>query len=257
MRLANILTVVIIFMAIVVKATGYIGWPLLIALIVIAFVFGTVINIVADRRAKPISYKRNMVETEQASIAENKRKKKEIPKYSDPISRYSKLEELLQMKQYADADKETTRVMLHVVGLKDHITEEGMASFPCQDLYSINQLWVNYSNERFGFSVQKRIWDEGGKPRPQDVPPRIDYERFGWDPYQQFGVVVTPSLDFDSMPPGYLPFACLIWTDCYGYGQPGMEMVGVRKSRWWMKELNDRINDGLSAIISRLEACGF
>ncbi|WP_425335064.1 GUN4 domain-containing protein [Nostoc punctiforme] len=44
-----------------------------------------------------------------------------------------------------------------------------MDNFPCTDLRTIDQLWVKYSNGRFGFSVQKRIWESVGK----------DYEKFG------------------------------------------------------------------------------
>ncbi|MEH2424372.1 MAG: GUN4 domain-containing protein [Nostoc sp.] len=42
-------------------------------------------------------------------------------------------------------------------------------NFPCTDLRTIDQLWVKYSNGRFGFSVQKRIWESVGK----------DYGKFG------------------------------------------------------------------------------
>jgi len=30
---------------------------------------------------------------------------------------------------------------------------------PCQELRSIDDLWTRYSNERFGFTVQKEIWE--------------------------------------------------------------------------------------------------
>ncbi|HAC63456.1 MAG TPA: hypothetical protein DCF68_07920, partial [Cyanothece sp. UBA12306] len=36
-------------------------------------------------------------------------------------------------------------------------------NFPCEDLRTIDQLWVKYSNGKFGFSVQKKIYiDELG-----------------------------------------------------------------------------------------------
>ncbi|MBW4592221.1 MAG: GUN4 domain-containing protein [Brasilonema angustatum HA4187-MV1] len=44
-----------------------------------------------------------------------------------------------------------------------------MENFPCTDLRTIDQLWVKYSGGRFGFSVQKRIWERVGE----------DYEKFG------------------------------------------------------------------------------
>ena len=39
-----------------------------------------------------------------------------------------------------------------------------MKNFPRQELRKMDQLWVKYSNGKFGFSVQKQIWlDLGGK----------------------------------------------------------------------------------------------
>jgi len=35
-------------------------------------------------------------------------------------------------------------------------------NFPCTDLRTIDRLWVKYSNGRFGFSVQKKIYLEVG-----------------------------------------------------------------------------------------------
>jgi hypothetical protein len=46
---------------------------------------------------------------------------------------------------------------------------ESIEKFPCTDLGTIDQLWVKYSYGRFGFSVQKRIWESvGGKPGKED-----------------------------------------------------------------------------------------
>lgn len=42
---------------------------------------------------------------------------------------------------------------------------EHIQNFPCQDLRNIDHLWVKYSEGRFGFSVQKKIYlDCGAKP---------------------------------------------------------------------------------------------
>jgi hypothetical protein len=41
---------------------------------------------------------------------------------------------------------------------------ETLKNFPCADLRTIDQLWVKFSNGRFGFSIQKKIYLEcGGK----------------------------------------------------------------------------------------------
>lgn len=39
------------------------------------------------------------------------------------------------------------------------LDRESIETFPSEDLRTIDQLWVKYSNGHFGFSVQKRIWE--------------------------------------------------------------------------------------------------
>jgi hypothetical protein len=73
---------------------------------------------------------------------------------------YTRLRKLLADGEWQKADRETEVVMLKASGREDEgwLTEENMETFSCQDLRTIDELWVKYSNGRFGFSVQKRIW---------------------------------------------------------------------------------------------------
>jgi hypothetical protein len=75
---------------------------------------------------------------------------------------YTRLQELLAAGEWQKADRETEAVMLKVSGREEEgwLTEENMEMFPCQDLRTIDELWVKYSNGCFGFSVQKRIWTD-------------------------------------------------------------------------------------------------
>ncbi len=80
---------------------------------------------------------------------------------------YTKLRNLLASGQWKEADRETLAVMLKVANRETerYLDLESIETFPCTDLRTIDQLWVKYSNGRFGFSVQKRIWESvGGKP---------------------------------------------------------------------------------------------
>ncbi len=43
------------------------------------------------------------------------------------------------------------------------LREEDIQEFPCPDLQTIAQLWVKYSQGRFGFTVQNRIWQNVGE----------------------------------------------------------------------------------------------
>ena len=79
---------------------------------------------------------------------------------------YSKLRDLLKAEKWKEADYETYLVMIQAVGKneKDYFELEELLNFPCTDLRTIDQLWVKYSNGRFGFSVQKEIYlSVGGK----------------------------------------------------------------------------------------------
>jgi len=79
---------------------------------------------------------------------------------------YTRLRDLLAAGKWKEADLETVKVMLKATRReKEHyFTRESIDNFPCDDLRTIDQLWVEYSQGHFGFSVQKKIWLEvGGK----------------------------------------------------------------------------------------------
>jgi serine/threonine protein kinase len=80
---------------------------------------------------------------------------------------YSTLGELLAGGMWEEADEETARVMLAVAKREKEgwLDIESIDKFPCPDLRTIDQLWVKYSNGRFGFSVQKRIYESLGGSR--------------------------------------------------------------------------------------------
>ncbi len=78
------------------------------------------------------------------------------------------------------------------------IDPQSMKKFPCTDLRTIDQLWVKYSNGKFGFSVQRRIWQEVGQ----------DWDKFG----QRTGWLLNNKwLNYDDLtfelraPAGHLP----------------------------------------------------
>jgi len=89
---------------------------------------------------------------------------------------YTSLCSELASGQWQKADEETGAIMLKITRrvTAGWLTEEDIQEFPCPDLQTINQLWVKYSNERFGFTVQSRIWENVGE----------DYSKFsdavGW-----------------------------------------------------------------------------
>ncbi|MEG3851414.1 GUN4 domain-containing protein [Microcoleus sp. herbarium7] len=96
---------------------------------------------------------------------------------------YINLRNLLAAKKWKEADEETARVMLKVAGREEEgwLDTENIEKFPCEDLRTIDQLWVKYSNGHFGFSVQKRIYQSlGGTSQYDEKVWEAFGDRVGW-----------------------------------------------------------------------------
>ena len=80
---------------------------------------------------------------------------------------YRELCDLLAQGEWKEADYETGRVMLAVAKREEEgwLDVESIDNSPCEDLSTIDQLWVKYSDGKFGFSVQKRIYQSLGGTR--------------------------------------------------------------------------------------------
>lgn len=117
---------------------------------------------------------------------------------------YTSLHSLLASNQWQKADEETGAVMLKIARrvTAGWLREEDITDFPCLDLQTINQLWIKYSQGRFGFNVQAEVWESVGQ----------DYGKFsdavGWrhdvgSDWQQYS-----QLTFSLLAPfGHLPAA--------------------------------------------------
>jgi hypothetical protein len=99
-------------------------------------------------------------------------------------SLFNQLETHLKNRQWQEADQETVRLLLKIAGkeIDQWLSVEDIQNFPCEDLLTIDKLWVDYSNGKFGLSVQKKVWMECG-----GVPGEANYEvyrkfaeRVGW-----------------------------------------------------------------------------
>ncbi|PSB27746.1 GUN4 domain-containing protein [Stenomitos frigidus] len=133
-------------------------------------------------------------------------------------SRYATLEDLLKTQQWRNADKETLRLMLTTVGKDEgqYLDADDLKNFPCDDLRTLDQLWVKYSHGKWGFSVQKRIWQECGSPMDYND----DWERFGdrvgwrkdddWVNYGDF------TFNLDKSPVGEFPGCVVVGLRVWG-----------------------------------------
>jgi eukaryotic-like serine/threonine-protein kinase len=127
---------------------------------------------------------------------------------------YTKLSESLAAGKWKEADEETKRLMLSVGKREeDGWLDAGIIdTFPCQDLRTIDNLWVKHSNGRFGFSVQKKIYEGlGGRSG------RIDYhltildqfgEKVGWKKAGNWLYYADITFDLTA-PEGHLPVEVL------------------------------------------------
>jgi predicted RNase H-like nuclease (RuvC/YqgF family) len=72
---------------------------------------------------------------------------------------YRNLQQLLSAQNWKDADKETYSIMLKISERENvcWLDDGDIRKFPRYDLHIINQLWVRYSDGKFGFSIQKQI----------------------------------------------------------------------------------------------------
>ena len=135
------------------------------------------------------------------------------------------LKDLLAAGEWQKADRLTYTVLLNI-GKRENqgwLDKDTIVKLPCEYLSIIDQMWVKYSQGRFGFSVQQQVW--------QQVSGKINYlnefqlsDRVGWR-------VNTQWLDYQDLsfnlnaPVGHLPSCSLgrwlwSWTwrgQCYTF----------------------------------------
>ncbi len=126
------------------------------------------------------------------------------PHGSDLVSEvgidYTQLRELLARKKWKEADEKMWNVLCQAIGKASgyYLKNDDIRNLPCEDLWTIDKLWVKYSEGRFGFSAQKYIYEDAGE----------DYlnfcDRVGWPVHNP--VNLDSVLKFNLKAPiGHLP----------------------------------------------------
>lgn len=132
---------------------------------------------------------------------------------------FTRLNDLLNAGEWQEADLETWELMLLVTNRKKdgYLEVADYQNFPSKELRIMDQLWVKYSNGKFGFSVQKEIWvKNGGK-----LDGESDYntyeklaEEIGWKQGNDW--LNSRQLTFNTnAPTGHLP-SVVGWAVNYG-----------------------------------------
>ncbi|BAZ68264.1 MAG: GUN4 domain-containing protein [Pelatocladus maniniholoensis HA4357-MV3] len=171
-----------------------------------------------------------------------KEKDKNINFYSALEINYQQLNDLLAAGKWKQADRETLTLLLKAAGREKEgwLNIQSINQLPCIDLFTIDQLWLKYSNGRFGFSVQKSIWESVGAQTD------IDYEiwcllcdHVGWRVNDNW--LFYSDLTFSSdAPEGHFPAAGIIHSLTEWRG-------------WVVGSLSCVI--GFSALTSKMEIC--
>jgi GUN4-like len=154
------------------------------------------------------------------------------------LSRYTvDLQSLLQQQKWQAADLETQRVMLELCERQTagFLRVEDLANISCPHWRTIDNLWRTYSEDRFGSSVQARIWrGVGGTSEPD------------WNAWCRFG----------TMTGWYVNDRWLHWNDVqFNLNAPAGHLPRNGAGMGW--GLGDfwvgcRM---LSAIVQKLESC--
>ncbi|MBN3941960.1 MAG: GUN4 domain-containing protein [Nostoc sp.] len=126
---------------------------------------------------------------------------------------YSKLQNLLTQYKWQEADIETAKLILQVMGKNDwnEVYKEDILNFSCQAFHKIDQLWQQYSHGYFGFSVQQSIWNEIGGQIDYETEKRLG-DRLGWRKegnwlnYDQLTFKLSPMTPMGHLPVKWLHY---------------------------------------------------
>jgi hypothetical protein len=134
---------------------------------------------------------------------------------------YNQLETSLKGGKWKEADMETLQIMLNIVNPeKRQLDSSDINRFPCKVLGEIDQRWVEFSQGKFGFSVQNNIYleDLGGKSDSQ-FEEDIWYsfgDKVGW---RVNGIWLT---SLDTQPASAVPGGQLPWALYFGISFGGV-----------------------------------
>jgi hypothetical protein len=98
---------------------------------------------------------------------------------SDVGINYQPLQQLLAQEKWEAAAAETKYLIFQITAKTQHppigqdwVTTAGVAQFPCRDLATMNELWVNASHNHYGFSTQAKLWGKSFDPKSLKQDPK-------------------------------------------------------------------------------------
>ncbi|GAB4377394.1 MAG: hypothetical protein Kow00121_26710 [Elainellaceae cyanobacterium] len=120
---------------------------------------------------------------------------------------YHPLQDALASGDFKGADRVTRSLMLQATGRESDgwLRTEDVINFPCGDLRIIDQLWREYSEGKFGFSIQQEIYQNLGGEQEDAARVWRDFSnQVGWRVNNEW--LSHNNLTFNaSAPRGHLP----------------------------------------------------
>ena len=175
-------------------------------------------------------------------------------RFNDVEQRKEILKKLLQCQLWKEADRHTWALLAASCGGGDQQPFELIwRAVPCALLYDINRLWCDASNFRFGFSVQRALWEELvalSSPTNRSSgsgsvkQPALIFSEFLQSPTSQtLGGAHHVSSNSAVLPPGFYP-------------RGGMHRVWDQHQGWQMSWDSNCLISHVAEVQARLVDCG-
>lgn len=125
--------------------------------------------------------------------------------------RLDKIEETLKEQNWNKADHETKALLYEIVSCEEEgfLEIEHITQFSKYVWIKLDDLWTKYSNKKYGFSTQQRIWKAMGSPR---------YSHDAWEDFgQKLGWLIdghwinNNEVQYTDAPTGHLPSVDSMW----------------------------------------------
>ena len=197
----------------------------------------------------------------------------------------SRLRHLLKVQNFKEADIETRRILLHISNRESagYLRDEDILNLSCQNLREIDQLWSQYSNGKFGYSAQKKIWKRVGVDRTEkyNLLPENDPDFGGYWTNQGFpsevdwitsetyyaasgrGLAMPTARSFSSLtfkinaPTGHFPthirFIDMEYDKSYGYRR----LKNTTDDVYLCGIVGDNHHHFTKALAMKMDSCGF
>jgi O-acetyl-ADP-ribose deacetylase (regulator of RNase III) len=185
---------------------------------------------------------------------------------NDVTINYSQLRDLLAAKQWQAADRETAAIMLKIAGKESagRLTGQDMQKFPGEELGRINQLWLDFSDGRFGFTVQKQIWEQvGGLVNSDDSETYCRFgDRVGWrknGAWLDYSQLRFNRNSHTTSPLGHLPRVMVVFWPTVAGDETFTEsdfLEAIAQSADWTEEEIGDLFEGCVYLFNRLKYCG-